>query len=78
MICQRCFKETRLYSVSWFNDDDICLDCQDDEKFCPNYGRARSVELSHVRSGLTMLGGVGLSPKDRVVLLERSEARKDT
>lgn len=77
MICQRCFKEARVFSMSWFNGDDICLDCQDDEKFCPNYGRARSVESSQVRSGLAMFAGIGLSPEDHVVLRERREARKD-
>jgi hypothetical protein len=77
MICRRCFLETRVISRSWFNDDDICTDCQDDEKFCPNYGRARSVELSQVRSGLAMFAGIGLSPEDRVVLRERREARND-
>ena len=77
MICRRCFTETRVFSMSCFNDDDICLDCQDDERFCPNYGRARSVESSQLRSGLTMVGGIGLSLEDRVVLRDRREARED-
>jgi hypothetical protein len=77
MICRRCYKQTHVLSMSRFNEDDICMDCQDDEKFCPNYGRARSVELSQVRSGLRMIAGIGLSPEDRVVLRDRREARKD-
>ena len=77
MICRRCYKQARVLSMSRFNEDDICLDCLDDEKFCPNYGRSQSVELSQVRSGLRMIAGIGLSPEDRVVLRERREARKD-
>jgi len=77
MICRRCYKQTHALSMSRFNEDDICLDCIDDEKFCPNYGRAGSVELSQVRSGLRMITGIGLSPEDHAVLRELREARKD-
>lgn len=77
MICRRCYGQTYVLSMSRFNEDDICLDCQDDEKFCPNYGRAQSVELSQVRSGLRMTAGIRLSPEDIVVLRELREARKD-
>ena len=76
MICPRCYEETRVTTMSWFNEQEICLPCQEDEKFCPNYNMARSSELSHVRSGNMRFAGISLSPADFAVLRERREARK--
>lgn len=65
MTCDRCRKETRSSSMSYFNTDVICPDCDAEERAHPDYERAREIELEHVRNGDYNFRGVGL-PHDLV------------
>ncbi|MBA7528387.1 hypothetical protein ES705_20570 [subsurface metagenome] len=77
MKCPRCNTLTIVTSMSWFNEDEVCMDCKDDEKACPNYESARSIEEAHVKAGNTRFEGVGLQSDDRMVLAALLKKRKE-
>ena len=60
MICQRCRKPTTVYSMSFFNTQDICLECQKREQAHPLYAHAKEVEYRHVKNGNLNFAGIGL------------------
>lgn len=60
MICDRCRKETRAYTMSMFSTDEICLDCKKAEKEHPDYERARLAEAEAVRAGNFNFPGIGV------------------
>lgn len=62
-ICDRCHKETRVHTMSYFNTDTICMDCKAKEKAHPDYARAVKVECDACRSGNYNFPGVG-KPRD--------------
>lgn len=49
--CQRCYKETTGYTMSWLNTQLICDECDEKEKDHPRYKEAREVELQQVKAG---------------------------
>jgi len=55
MICDRCRKQTQVFSCSWFNTQDICLDCQRQEE----KHHARDQEREAVLRGDMNFPGVG-------------------
>lgn len=74
-ICPRCQGELRSWTTSYFNRDDICLPCSQDEKQAPNFSYARAREEAEVRHGNYDFAGVGLRPEDRAFLQERVRER---
>ena len=60
MICQRCKKETLIHTMSMFNTQEICLECEEREKDSPRYQEAREAELKAVQSGNYNFKGIGL------------------
>lgn len=60
MICDRCGKESGFSTGSYFNLDQICVECDEAERNHPEFERAREVELEHVKHGDFNFGGVGL------------------
>jgi hypothetical protein len=62
--CPRCHGPMFSHSCSWFTDEDICSDCQQDERHAPNYAAARAAEAAAVRRGDYNFRGIGLAPED--------------
>lgn len=75
MICTRCGKESVGYSMSWFNVEEVCLDCKDDEYSAPNYEKARDAEAASLKRGERSFSGIGLSPEDQAYLAQRRAER---
>lgn len=63
MKCERCGKEMNVHTVSWFNKQVICLDCDKEELKHPQIKYAKAVENQHIKTGDYEFKGVGL-PKD--------------
>lgn len=60
VTCDRCGKETGITTMSYFNTDVICMECQELEEKHPAYERAKRVENEHVTSGDYNFAGIGL------------------
>jgi hypothetical protein len=76
MLCPRCGADLASgYTMSWFTTEDICLDCKDDERGCPNYTLARTAEQSSRNRGETNFAGIGLALDDEAYLAARRQAR---
>lgn len=63
MICDRCYTETNVHTMSMFNTQEICMDCRKKERAHPGYEKARQVEADQVRQGNYNFQGIG-KPKD--------------
>jgi len=57
--CQRCEQESRWHTMSWFNTDFICNDCNEKEQSHPDFVFAKHVEQLHVKNGIYNYPGVG-------------------
>ena len=57
--CRRCRKETSAITCSMFNDDMICMDCDDAEMAHPQYAEAKEAEAAAVRGGDYNFSGIG-------------------
>lgn len=60
--CDRCYKETRISVVSYFNTDTICIDCRAKERAHPEYQKAVDAEVEAVKAGNLNYSGIGLPP----------------
>lgn len=65
--CDRCGKTGDAMIKSYFNMDDLCMDCKDKEKAHPRYQEAVDAECEAVQRGDLNFPGIGLPPD-----LERS------
>jgi hypothetical protein len=74
-VCPRCKANLRSWTTSYFNLEDICLDCALDERSAPNFSHARAREEAEVRQGNYNYRGLGLAPDDRAFLQERIRER---
>jgi hypothetical protein len=61
--CQRCHKATDVHTMSRFNEDLICDECDDRERQHPKYQEAADAELRAVQAGDMNFPGVG-KPSD--------------
>jgi len=61
--CWRCGKADGAFTMSRFNTDRICMNCQDLEKAHPKYQEAVNAELIQVQQGNYNYEGIG-KPKD--------------
>jgi len=61
--CHRCGTATNGYTMSRFDTDLICDDCEGIEKAHPDYQRAVDVELAAVKAGDMNFPGIG-KPSD--------------
>ena len=50
-FCHRCLVTVSSYSMSWFNEQLICVDCSDAEANHPKYKKARLEELNALKAG---------------------------
>lgn len=58
--CDRCYKETYGWTMSYFNTQEICLDCSEKEKELPRYADAKKAEAEAVKRGDYNFRGIGL------------------
>ena len=49
--CHRCQKKSGSYSMSYFNTQLICPDCQKTEAKDPNFEKAKEYEAKQVQQG---------------------------
>lgn len=59
-MCDRCGEETNVTTMSYFNEDILCIECDDLEQKHPDFEIARAVEMEQVRRGNYNYEGVGL------------------
>lgn len=57
--CRRCGAKDKPTTMSRFNVDIICLDCQAKEKAHPRYAEAAAAELAEVKRGNYNFPGIG-------------------
>jgi ribosomal protein L37E len=62
MKCDRCGKETNVHIMSFFNEDDICLDCKEAEKQRPDYKDAVAEDEAAIKRGDYNFKGIGWKP----------------
>jgi len=62
--CHRCKKETNVHTMSRFNTQLICDDCEIEETKHPDYEYARKVEFDACRAGNLNFSGVGWPGKN--------------
>jgi hypothetical protein len=74
--CERCGERDCALSVSYMNTDQVCLDCNADERRAPGYEAAKAAEIEAVRNGDYNFPGVGLSEEDERFLERRRAERK--
>jgi hypothetical protein len=60
MICQRCYRQTNVSTMSRFNTQEICLECEEAERKLPEYAEAAKAELEACRRGDFNFPGIGL------------------
>lgn len=63
MKCNRCGGDARISTMSRFNTETICMDCETKEQAHPAYAEARRIEHEHVVNKNYNFPGVGL-PED--------------
>ena len=61
--CDRCGKKNTVIIKSYFNMDDLCMDCKAREKAHPRYREAVDAECAAVLRGDFNFPGIGL-PRD--------------
>lgn len=60
MICERCHTENKSLTMSRFNTQMICYNCDATERVHPDYKRAVNAERDAVMHGDYNFGGIGL------------------
>ena len=63
MNCDRCKLPMTSFTMSRFNTEDICLECETKETAHPRYKEAVEAELKQVRAGNYNYPGIG-KPED--------------
>jgi hypothetical protein len=71
-VCERCTMRTQTTTGSFFNTEQICSDCEAEEKAHPKYQEATSAEYSAVKSGDLNFKGIGLPGELRQQALKRA------
>lgn len=61
MKCDRCGKETICWKKSWFNLDDICMGCAEEEESHPEFKKAKEAVYAEEAKGNRDYEGIGWS-----------------
>ena len=72
--CDRCKVASTVYTMSWFNEDHICMPCNDEEENHPDFEFAKNVEVAYTRKGNYNYPGIGYPGKDGRVSEELKQA----
>jgi len=59
-ICERCGKETNITTMSWFNTQIICMDCDKKEQKRPDFQAAKDADSMAVKAGNFNFKGIGI------------------
>ena len=62
--CDRCGVKLTARIMSRFNEDCLCMVCEQEERNHPNYTKAAEAELAAIRAGDYNFPGVGWPGKD--------------
>jgi hypothetical protein len=65
ITCDRCGDDKGATTMSYFNEDTICMECKKQERAHPDFKKARDAEHAEVSRGNYNFEGVGL-PSDYV------------
>lgn len=57
--CQRCGEETSITTMSYFNTQIICMECDEKERAHPDFKKAQEAEIAQVRAGNYNYEGIG-------------------
>lgn len=58
--CDRCYKDTGgVTTMSYFNDDTICMECDDKERVHPKFKEALEADQRAIKSGNFNFPGIG-------------------
>ena len=57
--CHRCWKRSTTSTMSKFNTDCICMECDDEERRHPDYAAAVQADNEAVRNGDHNFPGIG-------------------
>jgi len=60
--CDRCGKGTGITTMSYFNEDTLCMDCDEKERKHPKFKEALEADQRAVRSGNFNFPGIGKPP----------------
>jgi len=60
--CDRCHKEAHITTMSFFNTQTICMECEEAERQNPRYKEAREKEEAAVKRGDYNFPGIGWRP----------------
>lgn len=58
--CQRCHKETNVTIMSYFNTQEICVSCMEEERQNPRYDEAVKADIEAIKAGDYNFKGIGL------------------
>ena len=61
MKCQRCGKDTLIWTLSMFNTQEICMVCKEKERQRPDYEAAVKADEAAIKEGNFNFNGIGLS-----------------
>ena len=75
-FCPRCGGPMTAHSMSFFNTEEICLECKIDERQAPGFADARAVDDAAIKQGNYNFPGVGLSESDRAFLADLRARRR--
>jgi hypothetical protein len=64
MNCARRATETKVYTMSMFNTEEICMDCKAAEEMRPDYKDAVQTDEQAIRRGDFNFPGMGLRRND--------------
>lgn len=56
--CDRCKTKLTSRTMSWLNEDVICMDCSDKERSHDKFKQAKEAEIDQVRRGNYNYGGL--------------------
>ena len=59
MKCERCHQETKIFTMSMFNTQNICMSCKERERKHPMYENAREAERQEILKGNYNYSGIG-------------------
>lgn len=74
--CPRCGGPMTAHSMSFFNTEEICLECKTDERQAPGFAAARAADEAAIKEGNYNFPGVGLSDADTAFLAQRLAERR--
>ena len=62
--CDRCGTRLTARIMSRFNEDCLCMGCEQEERKHPDYAKAAEAELTAIRAGDYNYPGIGWPGKD--------------